>query len=300
MLRNLWHNHPNKTTGSALIDQFERFELSADLKGVSPREARLGRWILLYGILQVLSTLSVDVRDLKWTQGVRYFLCTDLKRCPEWVTNGQTEQMEASQLRSWCWQRPWAPTAYSGAPAELEGNSMPIGGELDSESRDVVYTATAPRAAPPAPVRSPTREPSGATLLNEDIRRISEKINDMHMSSSQTASHSPHRLYERRIENEKLKREDFDMTKRMDGSFRLTQSDYAYQRGGNNGMQPPLVPLRSPHRSPLRSPASSNSGHGNPVGNGPANGNGHGNGHGNGNGQGQGVRGWNEEAAGWV
>ncbi|KAF1964826.1 hypothetical protein BU23DRAFT_397049, partial [Bimuria novae-zelandiae CBS 107.79] len=85
---------------NALIDRFEHFELGADLKTMTPREARLGRWVLLHGILQVLSTLSLDVQSLKHTDGVRYFLCTDLKRCPEWVTNGQAELLEASQLRS--------------------------------------------------------------------------------------------------------------------------------------------------------------------------------------------------------
>lgn len=236
-------------------------------------------------------------------------------------------------------------------------------------------TLSPPRAPQLAPVRSPSSEqisPSagmsspgggggGATLLNEDIRRISEKIHDMHMSSRprghsprghspygqspqgrspQTMSpqalsphspHSPHtgilppnRLYERRIENEKLKREDLG---RMDDSFRLTQSDYVFQRGigldrgyeldrghgvGGNGMGngnggvAPVLPLRSPHRRP----SAASGGNGSPGtgygGNGNGNGGGYmqaqGNGSGNGNGHGgqQGVRGWNEEAAGWV
>ncbi|KAF1354454.1 hypothetical protein EJ07DRAFT_64060, partial [Lizonia empirigonia] len=86
--------------GSTLIDKFEEFELTTNLKNITPREARLGRWVLLYGIMQLLSTLSVDVQGLKHTEGVRYFLCTDLKRCPEWVTNSQTDFLEASQQRS--------------------------------------------------------------------------------------------------------------------------------------------------------------------------------------------------------
>ncbi|KAF2192711.1 hypothetical protein K469DRAFT_731177 [Zopfia rhizophila CBS 207.26] len=199
--------------GSTLIDRFERFELSSDLKGVSPRDARLGRWILLYGILQVLSKLSVDIQGLKCTEGVRYFLCTDLKRCPDWVTMGQAEQMEASQQRSWCWQRSWAPTQVTGAPVELEGSSVSPGGELD-----------------------------GATMLNNDIQRISEKIDGMGRM----------RAYERRIENEKIKQEEFTKTKRMDESYRLTESDY---------IQRPLVPIRSPLRSPASPQAFSPQGY---------------------------------------
>lgn len=210
---------------STLIDQFERFELSADLKTTTPREARLGSWMLLYGILQVLSTLSVDVPDLKWTNGVRYFLCSDLKRCPEWVTEGQIEQLEASQVRSYCWQRPWGSTSIPGAPIELEAASVPPSGELDGG----LDTATL----------------DDATMLNQDIRRISEKINDMTLSGNQAR-----RDYERKIENEKTKQEEFGVTKRnIDESYRLTESDYA---------QRPLPPLRTQghHVNQGRSPTS--------------------------------------------
>ncbi|KAH7127053.1 hypothetical protein B0J11DRAFT_293132 [Dendryphion nanum] len=206
---------------STLIDQFERFELSADLQTTTPREARLGHWILLYGILQVLSTLSVDVPGLKWTNGVRYFLCSDLKRCPEWVTEGGVEQLEASQIRSYCWQRPWGPTSIPGAPIELEASSLPISGELDST---VTSTSTLDNSL------------DGATMLDQDIRRISEKINDMTTNGSRAR-----RDYERRIENEKTKQEEFGVTKRIDESYRLTESDYA---------QRPLPPLRTQGRSP--------------------------------------------------
>ncbi|KAF2476439.1 uncharacterized protein BDR25DRAFT_339446 [Lindgomyces ingoldianus] len=208
--------------GSTLIDQFERFELSADLKSVTPREARLGRWVLLYGILQVLSELSVDIQGLKWTEGVRYFLCTDLKRCPDWVTNGQAEYMEASQQRSWCWQRSWDPTPIAGAPVELEGSCVPVGAEIDGGGSGTMRSEDA-------------QSLDGTTMLNNDIRRISEKIDDMGRM----------RQYERRIENEKIKQEEFGKTKR-DQSYRLTESDFVDR---------PLVPSRSPLRSPA-SPAS--------------------------------------------
>ncbi|ORY19845.1 hypothetical protein BCR34DRAFT_595291 [Clohesyomyces aquaticus] len=217
--------------GSTLIDQFERFELSAELKSVTPREARLGRWVLLYGILQVLSKLSVDIQGLKYTDGVRYFLCTDLKRCPDWVTNGQAEYMEASQLRSWCWQRAWDPTPTAGAPVELEGSSIqvPRGVEPDSHGDRVPDMSSGGTMT-----SDEARRLEGATILNNDIRRISEKIEDMGRM----------RTYERRIENEKIKQEEFGKTKR-DQSYRLTESDY---------VERPLVPNRSPLRSPPPGP----------------------------------------------
>jgi hypothetical protein len=182
--------------------------------------------VLLYGILQVLSTLSVDIHDLKWSAGVRYFLCTDLKRCPEWVTHGQVEHSEDGQQRSWCWTRPWSNTQAGSAPIELEAQSLQVGGELD-----------------------------GGTLLNEEIRRIGEKIEDM--GRTRAYERSQHRSYERRLDNEKIKQEDFNKTKRMDDSYRLTETDF--EENGNfadrhyrevEGRLTPQVPPRSTLRSP--------------------------------------------------
>jgi hypothetical protein len=105
---------------------------------------------------------------------------------------------------------------------------MPIGGELDGEQR------------------RGEREMDGATMINSDIHRINEKIDSMHLSRNPSMMMNSRREYERRIDNEKIKREDVGMVKRMDHSYRLTESDYVDR---------PLVPMRSPMRSPLRSPA---------------------------------------------
>lgn len=209
-------------SSNALIDKFEHFELGADLKTTTPREARLGRWVLLHGILQVLSTLSVDVQALKHTDGVRYFLCTDLKRCPDWVTNGQIELLEACQQRSWCWQRSWDPTPTSEAPSELEANVVNVPSEdLQSNTLD------------------------GATLMDDEIRRIGEKIDKM--SVSRITSHSTaQRKFEERRKNATLMQGDF-ATHKIDNSYKLTESDYITR---------PLVPNRSPLRSPGGTPLS--------------------------------------------
>ncbi|KAJ4358384.1 uncharacterized protein N0V89_002966 [Didymosphaeria variabile] len=221
--------------GNILIDSFEQFELSADLKATTPREARLGRWVLLYGILQVLSTLSVDVQSLKHTDGVRYFLCTDLKRCPEWVTNGQTELLEASQQRTWCWQRPWDPTPIKGEPVELEASTPPPTEELDSTTLD------------------------GATMMNNEIRHLGEKIDNIGVARAESRSAADRKLVARRegqkmiqgeFASQKMEQSYRDQSYRdqsyrdqsyRDQSYRIRESDYDTR---------PLVPDRSPLRSP--------------------------------------------------
>lgn len=201
--------------GSTLIDKFEQFEMTTDLKNMTPREARLGRWILLYGILQVLSTISVDVQGLKHTDGVRYLLCADLKRCPEWVTNGQIEFLEASQKRSWCWQRSWDPTPTQTAPFELEAipsretaNTAP---DVDFRAYDNVQQEREryrERVTDPLPPPPPL-DLDG--LMQNDMRRINEKINDL--SLSPPARQHITQEYERRRENEKSIHSDLNIWK---------------------------------------------------------------------------------------
>ncbi|KAH7078833.1 hypothetical protein BKA63DRAFT_531626 [Paraphoma chrysanthemicola] len=190
--------------GSTLIDKFEQFEMTTDLKNTTPREARLGRWVLLYGILQVLSTLSVDVQGLKHTDAVRYFLCTDLKRCPEWVTNGQIEYLEASQQRSWCWQRSWDPAPTQTAPVELEATQSHEAPDSSPSSND---TRTQAASRQDRRTETEAEDLDGATLLQSDIHRINEKINALSLRphAHQTFTQE----FQTRRENEKSLQSDW-------------------------------------------------------------------------------------------
>lgn len=82
----------------------------------------------------------------------------------------------------------------------------------------------------------------GRERLNNDIQRISEKIDSM----STTSNNNSRRNYERKIENEKIKKEEFGITKRR-------EADGRYKTGEEEYVQRPVVPLRSPLRSPTPS-----------------------------------------------
>lgn len=94
---------------------------------MSAPEARLGRWVLLYGILQVLSTVSVSTAGLKHADKVRYHTGPSLEGCPPWRSPDAAPLMiEACQQRSYCWVAPqtWSePRATSGVPASPPGYS---------------------------------------------------------------------------------------------------------------------------------------------------------------------------------
>ncbi|KAI9682135.1 MAG: hypothetical protein M1817_000189 [Caeruleum heppii] len=102
-----------------LVEAFVRFEKTDQVGEVDPAEARKGRWILLYCVLQVLSTLSVDTPNLRFKDNVSYFLNPRLRGTPPWREPSQPAPEEANQTGSHCWTVPktWNNThtlAWSG------------------------------------------------------------------------------------------------------------------------------------------------------------------------------------------
>lgn len=119
-----------------LRDAFLEYEKTATTDAIPTADARLGRWLLLYGLLQALSTLSVDTDGIKYKTDVSYFLCPSLENCPPWpparslVVAGGARRVpsaaavrEADQRRSWCWVAPLRWEGGGAAAVELGGES---------------------------------------------------------------------------------------------------------------------------------------------------------------------------------
>ncbi len=94
---------PDVATNS-LVEAFQRFEKTDHPGEIDPRDARKGRWILLFGILQVLSHVSADTPDLWFKDDVSYFLMPRLKGTPPWVMGPENVFAEATPAASHCWK----------------------------------------------------------------------------------------------------------------------------------------------------------------------------------------------------
>ncbi|KAF7717173.1 Uncharacterized protein PECH_004025 [Penicillium ucsense] len=71
------------------IESFTQFERRcASGKSVEDMvELRCGQWIFLYAVLQSLPMLVVDVPDVRFTEGVEYFLCVAPRGGAPWIHN---------------------------------------------------------------------------------------------------------------------------------------------------------------------------------------------------------------------
>lgn len=108
---------------SDLVDAFVRFEKCDRVCEVDPAEARRGRWVLIYGVLQTLASVSVDDARVRYTEGVSYHLGPRLKgtRIPPWKRGGRKGANDGMGMgaheRSYCWSAPqhWGSSSNSGS-----------------------------------------------------------------------------------------------------------------------------------------------------------------------------------------
>ncbi|KAK0725285.1 hypothetical protein B0H67DRAFT_570143 [Lasiosphaeris hirsuta] len=185
---------------SDLIDAFGKFEKADRISEVDPSTARRGRWVLIYGVLQTLASVSVDAPNVRYRDDVPYHLSPRLKgaKMPPWKTgtnqnfngghSGNTE--EAAHELSHCWTAPrtWNisnSAANSGAESSAEEGTSPI-------SRG--YAFPLPRAPPSTrgggsvAGQSGYYTPAGARSVRSSSSRAPSAAGGQYMSFSSAGS----------------------------------------------------------------------------------------------------------------
>lgn len=158
------------------LEAFIAFERSS-AHGKSMEEIfdlRIGQWIFLYTVLQSLPLVVTDAPDLKWTQGVEYFLCEVPKGSPPWVREDTGRKkgyyrspdgnivslpadivdhgVEGIYRRSHCWQAAerWTnPDANISSHHPSRSTSMTPGGQRRPLPQDFFDDSTFELETPP-------------------------------------------------------------------------------------------------------------------------------------------------------
>ena len=108
----------NRYKGSAegIVKKILDFEEADGVRSIDPFDARRGRWILIYGVLQILATVGVDAPNAKWKDGVSYHLSPPMAGIVPWAADDWPAEPEASHEISHCWTVPatWDPS-WSGS-----------------------------------------------------------------------------------------------------------------------------------------------------------------------------------------
>ncbi|KAK0657620.1 hypothetical protein B0T16DRAFT_64759 [Cercophora newfieldiana] len=178
------------------LNAFKEFELK-EARGVHPHglaDQRIGHWLFLYVVIQSLPMLVVDAPDLKYTEGVEYFLCQAPQGNPPWNEDaGEVRKMwyraggqslvelsadvvmfsvEGIYTRSHCWMaaKRWEessrPTS-SGNPGQPVLDQPPADGPSPLAPPRAVFQDMDPVTNPHAGGLSPQNaSPTGSPLLH--------------------------------------------------------------------------------------------------------------------------------------
>ncbi|KAH8176768.1 hypothetical protein LIA77_01850 [Sarocladium implicatum] len=130
-------------TQSDLIDAYVNFEKTDRVMDIDPATARRGRWVLLYGILQTLASVSVDTPRIRYNTGVAYHLSPRLRgsKIPPWKGAMTSMGMdEAGHEMSHCWRVPetWGNSGSSGDDEEHDRDSDGSSGILTGRYGDAM------------------------------------------------------------------------------------------------------------------------------------------------------------------
>ncbi|KAL6873121.1 hypothetical protein J3F83DRAFT_602051 [Trichoderma novae-zelandiae] len=95
LVLNAAYNYDTSSLRLPFLDSFKDFE-AREAKGKVSQDLadqRIGYFLFLYVVLQSLPTLVVDAPDLKFSEGVEYFLCQPPIGNPPWVDDKQVRKM---------------------------------------------------------------------------------------------------------------------------------------------------------------------------------------------------------------
>ncbi|KAJ4855160.1 uncharacterized protein T069G_10718 [Trichoderma breve] len=169
------YNYDTASLRLPFLDAFKEFE-ARESKGKTAQDLadqRIGYFLFLYVVLQSLPTLVVDAPDLKYAEGVEYFLCQPPIGNPPWVDDKQVRKMcvEAIYHRSHCWlaAKIWEEMGNSATPPLEEPALEPLEPPrpIFQESEGALGNGTGPlsgQSTPSPPPGSPQLRPRPRNL----------------------------------------------------------------------------------------------------------------------------------------
>ena len=91
-----------EVTSNNLVESFLKFDKSDKVGEENIRNIRRARWVLLYGILQLLSNIANDTPHLWFKDNVDYFLNPRLKGMPPWKSSDNIfDEATAGRMYDW-------------------------------------------------------------------------------------------------------------------------------------------------------------------------------------------------------
>ncbi|KAK4890022.1 hypothetical protein LTR27_011241 [Elasticomyces elasticus] len=98
-LTNAANRAVQEATPSDLVEEYQRFERQKLEEKLTVAEARKVRWLLIYGVLQMLISITRAPKEVRDTEAPTYPLCVLTLGGPSWINEASPERTKSLPLR---------------------------------------------------------------------------------------------------------------------------------------------------------------------------------------------------------
>jgi hypothetical protein len=105
--------------------EFERKSITKEEQKISAADARRVRWLLIYGVLQILISVTRIPKEVNDTEGVSYNLCCQTVGTPPWKTAADQQETSLSSPRPALINEDITATQLSHSPNSASSQSSP-------------------------------------------------------------------------------------------------------------------------------------------------------------------------------
>jgi hypothetical protein len=154
-----------------LVDAFIKFERGDRVGDANYYAARLGRWVLIYYVLQSLAPISVDTPSIRYTNDVLYHLSPDMNNTPPW-NHADKSKPGASHGLSHCWTIPSTWPQNKASPNSMARRNFPYPPLSIRSAAQSVNSSDAEGS-----MRSPDMYSTAASSVGHRSRRTHRKGN---------------------------------------------------------------------------------------------------------------------------
>ena len=116
-------------------------EATTKHEDLDTHDGRIGRWIVIYCMMQLLSKVAVDIQGLRYRPGVEYFLHANLDGTPPWSPTDFPGTMHPATTRY-----SWAALSAKSTEQLDTTAGLDVARETDATAGAVYSTASLSRA----------------------------------------------------------------------------------------------------------------------------------------------------------
>lgn len=188
---------PDRTANRKIVDAYRRFERSRPEEKITVQEARKVRWLLIYGVLQMLKSITNSPAGVE-VGSASYPLCVLTVASPAWQDNQPDEVTKSTSSNSTLGKGEDFPSTPDEGPRPSTEGRISIHPDCEADNA-ADYFSTSRRSSvnaqdltpPPLRIQHPTRTASIRMSMSSSVHSLQRSFSLARRNSSRKSMQAP-------------------------------------------------------------------------------------------------------------